>query len=132
MSTSLQKNVNVRKTAESFVDLGIDFATEDGIDDADGMRHFWKCVVAKACQLIGDDDPYDELQKWKDAVAQLKAQKKTRDGFVPNDSDPFPWGKFGPDGEGRNYGEVPTSYYQWLEREGCEDPHVAAYIEENF
>ena len=135
---TIEQNVAIRKAADSFMELGIDLLAEelklprDGDEVADACRHFWKCVIDKACLLIGEQNPSEELQRWKDVVAELKAQQKPKH-FVPDHNDPFPWGKFGPDkGDPRTYGQVPADYYAYLDREGCDDPAVAAYIEENF
>jgi uncharacterized protein (DUF3820 family) len=44
------------------------------------------------------------------------------------DSDPMPFGKH----KGERMEDVPASYLLWLHNDGCQNPGVAAYIEESM
>ena len=65
-------------------------------------------------------------------------QEGHREGEVqswepPKDSDPFPFGKYGPKQAGLTYGEVPARYYDWISGEEwlVKWPAVEAYIVAN-
>lgn len=66
-------------------------------------------------------------------MAPIGAVASTTKIPIPQDIDPFPFGKYGPKGQNLTYGEVPAKYLDWLDGQEWTTawPAFKAYIDAN-
>lgn len=120
--TTLQRNVNARKAANTVVELGITAANDEGFEP-DQVRRMWQYVVAIASKLAEE-----RVVKPKPKPLSI-AQEWSAVGADSMDDEGFPFGKH----EGERFEDIPDSYFQWLARQDWIDkwPHVLDYLQEN-
>lgn len=119
--TTIEENVRAREASNTLIELGISLAMDEGLEP-DQVRHFWRCVMETAAELIGE--PPCELDKKPNPLLHTYPSWDT-----PADDDDFPFGRY----HDVPYGEVPGSYYKWLAKQSWLEawPDVLAYIQEN-
>lgn len=120
---SVELNVLARKAANEFVELGIDFAAEQGLGP-DEMRLYWQVIMELSAKLIGDKVLCDHCQTTAHGRDKPKPQYR---GPRLHDDSPFPFGKY----KDEPCGEIPDDYYHWLSKQSWIDewPNVLQYIE---
>ena len=123
---SIESNIAARNLATEFVDMGVEFAAEQGLVD-ESFRHFWGCVIEFSVNLVDEkvlcSDCNAEAISRDDKVRTVKETKVSEP--VISDEDIFPWGKY----KGRTFGDVPDDYFQWfLSQDWCDNwPDIVEY-----
>jgi hypothetical protein len=126
----IKENIETRKAANEFVDLGIDFAKEAGCG-LDEQRFFWRCVIDLSAKLIGEPINCakcrgrinDELgivyAKPKDPLARAMDQNRLNDNCL------MEFGKH----KGKKLAEIPDHYFKWfLKQDWCDQwPELVEY-----
>lgn len=115
-SEAVSMRVSARKAAELLMELGFDLSA-DNLLDADGTRHFWKCVRQSIDELIGKEE---------EQPAEKPDPKLL---FDPPDDPEIMFGKY----KGTPMSELPAGYCQWLIAQDWieEWPEVFEWLQDN-